>query len=197
MNPQSIANLLIQYRYTILIPAAIIEGPIVAFVSGTLASLGYFNIYVLAVFFFARDMVMDGIYYTLGFFGSRTAFAKRMLQKMDMQEQQLGELRRVWEEHPAKTMFIGKLSYGIAQAFIVVAGVVKMDLRKFFAYGALAAVSQYGVLLAVGYFFGNAFGGTTTAIVENIQYVIAGSTLILGGYYIFRWHIRKKFLNGT
>src|ERR1700679_1112274 len=119
MTTQSIANLIIQYRYAILIPAAIIEGPIVAFISGTLASLGYFNIYVLAVFFFARDMAMDGIYYAAGFFGARTAFAKRMLKKLDMQEQALSDLRRVWEEHPAKTMFIGKLSYGIAQTFII------------------------------------------------------------------------------
>ncbi len=193
MNPQDITHLIIQYRWLILVPAAIIEGPIVAFIAGTLASLGYFNIYVLVAFFFARDMAMDAIYYYSGFFGARTAFAKRMLQKMDMQEKQMDDLRRIWEEHPAKTMFIGKLSYGIAQAFIVAAGVVKMNIKKFFAYGALAAISQYGVLLALGYFFGNAFGGTTTAIVENIQYVIAGGTLILGGYYVFRWHIRQKF----
>jgi len=193
MNPQDIAHLLIQYRYWILVPAAIIEGPIVAFIAGTLASLGYFNIYVLIVFFFVRDMAMDAIFYYSGFFGARTAFAKRMLRKMDMEEEQMNDLRLLWEKHPAKTMFIGKLSYGIAQTFIIVAGVVKMNIRKFFTYGALAAVSQYGVLLALGYFFGNAFGGSMTVVVENIQYVIAGATLILGGYYVFRWHIRKHF----
>ena len=172
MSPQDITHLIIQYRYWILVPLAIIEGPIVAFISGTLAALGYFNIYVLALFFFLRDMGMDAIYYYTGFFGARTRFAKYMLEKIHIDSDGLQKLKLVWERYPAKTMFIGKLSYGIAQAFIVVAGMVHMSLRKFFTYGAMAAVAQYGTLLFVGYFFGNAFGGTTSAIVQNVQYFI-------------------------
>jgi membrane protein DedA with SNARE-associated domain len=90
-------------------------------------------------------------------------------------------------------MFIGKLSYGIAQAFIIVAGMVKMNLRKFFSYGALVAVAQYGTLLILGYFFGNAFGGKLSVIIENLQYVIAGVILVMSGYYIFSWYLRRKF----
>jgi membrane protein DedA with SNARE-associated domain len=193
MNTQNIAHLIIEYRYWILIPLAIIEGPIVAFISGTLASLGYFNLYVLAIFFFVRDMGMDAFYYYSGYFGSQTPFAQNMLQKMKIEEDQLKDLRSIWEEHPARTMFVGKFSYGIAQAFIVVAGVVKMSIRKFFAYGALAALAQYITLLLLGYFFGNAFGGSVSGIIENLQYVIAGATLIISGYYIFRWYVRGKF----
>ena len=169
MNPRDIAHLLVEYRYWILVPLAVIEGPIVAFVSGTLASLGYFNVIVLAAFFFVRDMAMDGIYYSSGYFGAQTAFVQRMLRKMDVRRERIAELRLLWERHPARTMFVGKLSYGIAQAFIVVAGVVKMNLRKFFGYGALAAVAQYGALLLAGYFFGNAFGGDAAVVVQNIH----------------------------
>ena len=194
MSPENITHLLIQYRYLILIPLAIVEGPVVAFVSGTLASLGYFNIYVLGVLFFARDMGMDALYYYSGHFGARTAFIKRMLEKMNVKESHLDELRVMWEEHPARTMFIGKLSYGVAQAFIVVAGVVKMNIRKFFEYGAIVAVAQFGTLLLAGYFFGNAFGGNLAALIGNIQYVLAGAALILALYYIFRWYMRRRFV---
>jgi membrane protein DedA with SNARE-associated domain len=193
MSPHNIASLIIEYRYLVIVPLAIIEGPIVAFVSGTLASLGYFNLYAILVFFFARDMIMDALYYSLGYFGSRTQFAHRMLKRLGVKEEHLKELHVLWDEKPGRTMFIGKFSYGIAQAFIVVAGMVKMELRKFFAYGALAAIAQYFTLILVGYFFGNAFGGRTTILVENLQYVIAGATLIISGYYIFRWYVRRKF----
>jgi membrane protein DedA with SNARE-associated domain len=196
MNPQNIPHLLIEYRYWILVPLAVIEGPIVAFISGTLASLGYFNIYLLALFFFVRDMAMDAIYYYSGHFGARTSFIKKMLGKMNIKEDHLENIRLLWEKHPAKTMFVGKFSYGIAQAFIVVAGVVKMNIRKFFTYGALAAIAQYGMLLLLGYFFGNAFGGSITGIIENIQYVIAGAALLLSIYYLLRWYIGKKFPSG-
>jgi membrane protein DedA with SNARE-associated domain len=193
MNPQNISHLLIEYRYWILIPFAIIEGPIVAFISGTLASLGYFNIFILGGFFFLRDIVMDGLYYCLGYYGSKTKFAKWTLKKMKFHAGHLEELRAIWEKHPMRTMLIGKISYGVAQAFIMVAGMVKMSLRKFFSYGAFAALVQYGTLLCLGYFFGNAFGGKATAIVNNLQYVIAGAALILSAYYIFRWYIGHKF----
>ena len=69
----------------------------------------------------------------------------------------------------------------------------EMSIRKFFAYGALAALVQYITLLLLGYFFGNAFGGSVSGIIENLQYVIAGATLIISGYYIFRWYVRGKF----
>lgn len=138
-------------------------------------------------------MVMDAFYYCLGYFGSRTSLVKYILEKMHAKEEPIDSLRLLWEKHPMRTMFIGKLSYGIAQFFVIAAGIVKMNIRKFFAYGALVAVAQYVVLLLLGYFFGNAFGGNTTAIVENIQYVIAGGILIVSGYYIFRWYISRKF----
>jgi membrane protein DedA with SNARE-associated domain len=193
MSPQHIASLIIEYRYWILVPFAIVEGPIVAFISGTLASLGYFNIFVLMVFFFARDMIMDAAWYYLGYFGYRTAFIKRMLAKMNIQESHIKDVHELWDKYPARTMFIGKLSYGIAAAFVAVAGVVKMSLTKFFSYGALVAVVEYGGLLLVGYFFGNAFGGSLTGIVDNIQYAVAGALALLSTFYILRWWIRKRF----
>lgn len=192
MSLQNIPHLLIEYRYWILIPLSLIEGPIVAFISGTLASLGYFNIFVLILFFFARDMIMDAFYYYLGYFGSRTSLANYILRKLHIKEDNMDSLRSLWEEHPARTMFIGKLSYGVSQFFVIAAGIVKMNIRRFFAYGAMVAVAQYVVLVLLGYFFGNAFGGNATAIVENIQYVIAGATLILSGYYLVRWYISRK-----
>ncbi|HUZ92973.1 MAG TPA: hypothetical protein VNG29_03170 [Candidatus Paceibacterota bacterium] len=192
MSPQSIAHLIIAYRYWILVPLAIVEGPVVAFVAGTAASLGYFNLYALIAVFFVRDMGMDALYYFSGYFGGRTALAKRMLKKIGIREEEIDEVRLLWEKHPARTMFVGKLSYGVAQAFIVAAGVVKMRLRLFFAYGALVAVAQYGTLLLLGYFFGNAFGGNTALIAENIQYVIAGFAVVVSAYYMFRWYLRGK-----
>jgi len=69
----------------------------------------------------------------------------------------------------------------------------KMRLRTFFTYGAIVAVVQFGTLLLVGYFFGNAFGGNTSVIVQNIQYVIAGAIFIVSAYYALSWYVRSKF----
>lgn len=194
MSPEFITEILLQYRYWLLIPLSLIEGPVVAFVAGTLASLGYFNIYFLAVLFFIRDVGLDGVYYAMGYFGGKTAFAERMLKKIGITDDHLGKVHDLWKKRPFTTMFIGKLSYGIASAFIVVAGMVKMPLRTFFKYGAMVAVLEYGSLLVAGYFLGESLGGSIVTVIENVQYVIAVAALAISGYYLFSWYMRKKFL---
>lgn len=194
MSVDFITHILLDYRYWILIPLSLIEGPVVAFVAGTLAAIGYFNIYILAVLFFIRDVGLDGVYYAIGHFGGRTAFAERMLTKIGVTDDHLEKVRLLWVRRPGMTMLIGKLSYGIASAFIVVAGMVKMPLRIFFTYGSLVAVLQYGTLLVAGYFLGASFGGSIVPIINNVQYVLAFAAIAISGYYLLSWRMRKKFL---
>ena len=194
MSIDFITELILQYRYWILVPLSLIEGPVVAFAVGILASLGYFNVYILAAFFFVRDVGLDGVYYATGHFGGRTNFAKRMLTKIGVTTDHLEQVRVLWTKRPGWTMFIGKLSYGIAPALIIVAGMVKMPLSKFFKYGIIVAVLQYGVLLFAGYFLGASLGGNIVQIINNVGYVIAFAAIVISGYYIFSWYMRKKFL---
>ncbi|MHB8660744.1 MAG: DedA family protein [Minisyncoccota bacterium] len=194
MSVNFITQLILQYRYWILIPLSFIEGPIVAFVAGMLASLGYFNMYFLAMLFFVRDVGLDGVYYALGYFGGRTAFARRMLTRIGITPDHLEKVRLLWAKRPAMTLFIGKLSYGIASAFIVVAGMIRMPLRLFFAYGSIVAILQYGTLLFLGYFLGVSLGGNVVRIIDNVQYAVAFVAIAISAYYILTWSMRKKFL---
>ena len=185
-------EMIIHYRYWILIPLSFIEGPIVAFVAGTLASLGYFNPYALAAFFFVRDVSVDLFCYWVGFYGGQTSFVKRLLRRMGVSDAHLEDIRKLWHVHAGKTMFLSKLSYGVAAGFIVVAGMVKMPLKKFIGYGSLMALIHYCLLVFLGYFFGNAFGGTITGILEKIPYVIGGLSIIALAYYFFKRYMSKK-----
>lgn len=194
MSVDFITQLILQYRYWILIPLSFIEGPVVAFVAGTLASVGFFNMYFLAVLFFVRDVGLDAAYYATGYFGGRTAFAERMLTRIGVTDDHLEQVRKLWVNRPGMTMFIGKLSYGIASAFIVVAGMVKMPLRIFFKYGIIVAVLEYGTLLFAGYFLGASLGGNVAQVIDNVQYVIAITAIVISGYYLFSWRMRGKFL---
>ena len=191
MSADQLTQLILEYRWWILIPLSIIEAPVVAFVAGTLAALGYFNIYVLLLFFFARDMVMDAFYYALGYYGGKTAIAQKMLRKIGVAESHLEDIRKLWVKHPGKTMFFGKLSYGIAASFIAFAGTVHMPLKKFFGWGAVVAIAQFGVFLGLGYFFGKSLGDTKN-IIDIIHYVILGLTVAGILYYVLSRHMRKE-----
>ena len=187
-----ILQLIVEYRYWILLPLSFVEGPIVAFFAGTLATAGYFNIWALAGFFLARDVLVDlGCYY-LGYFGGQAPWIQKVIRRFGVTDEHLGEVRMLWHTHPGKTMFLSKLSYGVAAGFIVVAGLVKMDVKKFVTYGSLIAVMHYGSLLMLGYFFGASFGGSITGMLEKVPYVVGGFLTIAMAYYFFKRYMNRK-----
>jgi membrane protein DedA with SNARE-associated domain len=185
-----VTQLIIQYRYLILLPLSFIEGPIVAFFAGTLSAAGYFNIYFLAIFFLVRDVLVDFLCYLIGKFLGRKEFTHRWLNRIHINEEDIENVRYMWHTHPGKTMFFSKLSYGVAAGFIIVAGMVEMPIRKFLAWGTLIAITHYGALLLLGYFFGASFG-SIAGIVENIQYVIGGLIVLGTVYYFVKKSINK------
>jgi len=185
-------QIIVEYRYAILIPLSFIEGPIVAFFAGTLASAGYFNVWALAVFFLARDIIVDFACYMLGYAGGQAAWVTKLLRRMRVTDQHLADIRKLWHAHPGKTMFLSKLSYGVAAGFIVVAGLVRMPLGKFLKYGSIIAVLHYGTLLFVGYFFGATFGGSIVAIIEKIPYVLLALSVLAIAYFAFKKYMTRQ-----
>ncbi|MDE2489283.1 MAG: hypothetical protein KGM24_00440 [Elusimicrobia bacterium] len=188
---------LVEYRWWVLVPLSLWESTVVAFAAGMLASVGCFNIFLLGAFFLARDIALDLAYYALGRYGGETSLARKLLAKLRIGEANIAAVRRRWDSRPARTMLVGKLSYGIAMSFIVAAGLVRMSLRKFVAYGALAAVVQYGALLALGYFSGAASGGSIPGVVRHVQYVLAAGALGLVAFYAFSFYTRGRLLEGA
>jgi len=194
MAADQLAHLIEIYRYWILVPLAFLEGPIVSFIAGTLSSVGYLNAYLSFAILFCRDVIVDTACYALGRFAEHLDFVKRLLAKVGIREEQIHGVRTLWDEHGARTMFLSKLSYGVAAAFLLVAGMVEMPFRKFLQYAALVALVQYGALFLLGYYFGSAFG-TLSRILDNIQYVIAGISLFAVAYYIFKNYMRRRLLH--
>lgn len=189
-----IVSLLLAYRYWVIVPLSIVEGPIVAFVGGTLAATGFLSLWWLIVLFFISDMAKDGFYYALGHYGTKWRLTQKILSKIGVTEEHFKEVRRVWETHPLRTMFFGKIAYGIATGFIVLAGAIEMRLATFFTYGAIVTVLQYGFLLFVGFFFGNVLGATVPHLIQNIQYAIAGIAAFIVLYYLFSMRVKRHAL---
>ena len=194
MSVESLVPLIIEYRYWILIPLSLIEGPIVAFAAGTLSAAGNFNPYFLMVFFVIRALVTDLAYYALGVYAAKTAFVRHLLHKIGVTAEHLEKARALWRDHPGKTMFFGKLSYGIAPSFFVVAGMIRMSLSRFIGYNAIIAVFQYGICLVIGYYFGNAAGGSLVNMISNIQIVIGVVVICLFAFYFIRHYFRNRLL---
>jgi len=52
-------SLLLTYKYLILIPLAVVEGPIITVIAGFLITLGYMNIFLVYLIVIAGDLAGD------------------------------------------------------------------------------------------------------------------------------------------
>ena len=150
---QQIFQFLSHYGYWLMLPLMIVEGPIVTIVSGMLARLGAFNIFIVFGFSVVGDMIGDVIIYWLGYrFGM--AFVRRVGKYMGITENLVLKIEKYFKKHGGKTIFTVKATTGLCFATFATAGIIKMDFKKFLKYSFLGGLAWSGFLVILGYFYG-------------------------------------------
>ena len=154
MHPhRRIFQFLLRYKYQVIFPIAVVEGPIVTVISGILVARGRLSFLPTLAVVFAGDMVSDPALYMLGRFG------RHLMHKLPfirIPAERLKQLERQFEQNPWKTMVVGKLSYGLGTLFVLAAGAARMPARKFLKYMATVDAVKSTLLLLLGFFFGRA-----------------------------------------
>jgi len=189
-----IALILLKYRYLVLIPLAAFEGPLIALVVGFLVSTGVLNLWISYAIMIAGDIVPDSLFYAIGYYGSQTRFVQRMLSKSSLFRDHFPIVEKMWNEHGRKTMFFGKLAYGMALPFLVSAGMVKMPFKKFIRYAIPITLFQYAPIMAIGYFLGNSYMAAAPYL--NYAYLLLGAVVVVlvVGYLIAARYARRKIV---
>ena len=144
-------ELLLTYKYAILIPLSIIEGPIVTVACGFLVTLGVFNPFVVYVVMVIGDIVGDGIIYYIGYSG------KRFLHYFKITEAKLEKAKTYFHENHKKAIIMSKLVHGIGFTGLVAAGASHVPYRRYFKTCALISILQSFIMLTIGIFFGHAY----------------------------------------
>lgn len=191
MEPDHLTQLIIDYRYWIIIPLSFVEGPVIAFVVGTLSAFGYFNPFAAVWIFFAKDMIMDIVFYLLGRYARSTAFVHRLLHKGGIITESTEEFRLQWQSHAFRTMFLAKLPHGFSAAFLAMSGVIEAPWKRFVAYAAVIAVLQYVLLFALGYYFGETLN-LTSSTMTKIQYAVSVIFTVAMVYLGVAWYLRRR-----
>jgi membrane protein DedA with SNARE-associated domain len=176
MSSDAFSPLILAYRYWILIPLAILEGPSVAFVTAALAARGYFNPYVAFWIFIAKDVVIDGAYYYVGQSAATRRLTSAWLAKAHMTSN-IERLRAQWDGHAWRMISVGKFCWGLGPAILATAGIVGVPASSFFVYVASVALLQYSIVFVLGYTFGHAFAAVSTAL-RTVQIIVAMTVII-------------------
>jgi membrane-associated protein len=163
-----IIHLLLTYKYIILIPLSIIEGPIVTVICGFLVTLKFFNPLLVYVIMVAGDIVGDGLIYYIGYSG------KKFLKYFRVTEERLEAAKKYFAENHKKAIAMSKLVHGIGFTGLVAAGASHVPYKRYFLTCAIISIIQSFVMLMLGIFFGHAY----TQIGKYLNYYAAGASVL-------------------
>ncbi len=129
-----------------------LPGDSLLFAAGTFSAIGSFNIWILLFVLWVAAFVGDTVNYWIGHY-----FGQKLIDhpKFPINQKHLQKTHQFYEQHGGKTIFLARFVPVVRTFAPFVAGLGKMDYRKFLSYnisGALVWVFSFTLL---GYFFGN------------------------------------------
>jgi membrane protein DedA with SNARE-associated domain len=148
-----ILSLLLSYRYIFLFPIVTLEGPIITVIAGFFISLGYLNGLIAYAIIVVADLTGDALHYSVGRL-SRYKYAAKIIGFLGINQARLEKVEHHFEQHPQKTLLLGKIAHGIGGIPLVAAGMARMPFCKFIWINLLATLPKSLALLLIGYFFG-------------------------------------------
>lgn len=169
-----ITELFVTYRYALIFPLTVLEGPIVTVIGSFLASQGYLNVYAVYAISVVGDLVGDVLYYGLGRFG-RHGFIDKYGKYLLVPPERVKELEGHFGRHSGKTLVIGKLTHAMGVFVLVSAGIAKVPFGQYLLYNFLPTLPKSLAFVMIGFYFGKAFG----EINSYLEWVAFGGTALV------------------
>lgn len=182
---ENLYTLIATYKYALLLPIAIVEGPIVIIIASFLASLGLMSVVVVYCIGVLGNLTGDVLYYSMGRFGGRK-FLVRYGKRVGVDETKVARLDAHYENHLIKTLVVGKMTEGVGILTILSAGMAKVDFKKFITISVLAEIPKVFIIVCLGYFLGKFY---VTIDIYFKDFAEASFVLVMGvilGYSLYR-----------
>ncbi len=186
-----ITQLLIQYKYLILFPIIVVEGPISTVIAGFLIALKYFHFYAAFLIVVVGDLTGDVLHYALGYWG-RESIINRWGRYIGATPERIRKVESHFDKNTGKTLVFAKIFHGIGGVFLIAAGAAKIPFLKFVWYNFLGTVPKTLILISVGFYFGYAI----SSIKSYLE--LAGTIFVgIGIIAILAWLYFNKDANGN
>ena len=192
MGPAAI-QLVLQYRYFIIFPLVILEGPVVMMATGFLYGLGYFSFVPMFLILVFGDLCGDIIWYSVGYFGGMP-FILRFGKYFSISEEGIARVKVIFQRHHSTILFISKITMGLGFALVtlVTAGLTRVPFGRYLIFNIVGGFIWTGFLLAVGYYLGALY--LTIGRGFEIVTICALILIVLAGLYGFGNYVRKMFV---
>jgi len=193
MSLDQIIVLLTTYKYLILFPIVVVEGPIITVIAGFLTSLGFFNFSLAYAVIVVGDITGDSLYYALAYHG-RYRLIDRWGHYIGLTVERVQKFEHYFEDHSARLIIFGKFAYALEVPFLIGAGLAKVPYRKFLLYTLLPSLPKSLLFLLIGYYFGRSYAKISTYLDYTALGTIALALVLVAVYFIVK-KISKKYSN--
>ncbi len=190
---ETLLQYFIDYRYLVIFLGTFIEGEVVLIAGGFLVYEGHLDFTVLVLLATLAAIVGDNIFYWLGRsqrVGTRHPWAARLLNFIG--EHRLFKGEEFVRRHGGKSVFFIRFFYGLRYAGAMTAGLLGMEIGRFFFFNLIGSFIWAMIIGALGYVFGQSL----EAIAKEVKLAEIGFLLVVAGllaiYILNKRNKRKK-----
>jgi membrane protein DedA with SNARE-associated domain len=173
----------------IFIMGSIIPGETVQVAAGFVSASGVIDPFIVWLFAFSGSFLGGNVSYLLGRRGGRPML-DRYAHVPWMRDRVLGA-EAYFEKHGNKTVFMARWVAGFKNFVPAIAGMTKMNFWWFQLYSFLGALFYTGMLVLLGYFFGQ-YLTLVVDVVQGSGWVALGIVVLIAGYTWYRIRQRRK-----
>lgn len=189
--------LLLEYKYAIMLPVSIIEGPILSMVAGFFIHAGVLALIPSLLVLMLGDLIGDVLWYWLGrSYGH--GFISRFGKYVSITEENISTVQRIFHRYHTPILLFSKLTMGLGfpGATLFTAGLAHVPFWRFMALNTVGQVVWTGLLIAIGYYLGQLYlqiNGVLGVIATAAIIAIVFALLVGFGKYV-RATLTKKTL---
>jgi len=189
-----VVPLLLQYRYRLILPISIVEGPILTIICGFLMRLGYFHFWPLYLIVIFGDLIGDMFWYIVGRYGVSKAMP-RYGRFVGLDKATAAKIAEKFRRNQNKTLLISKMTsgFGFAAVTLTTAGTVKVPLKNFVVMNVIGGAYWSGILIVVGYLVGHLYDRIDAGFRTATLVVV--SLIIIAALYGFHRYMRSRMAN--
>jgi membrane-associated protein len=147
-----------------------LPGDSLLFAAGAFAALGSFNILTLLIILWAAAFLGDTANYWIGHF-----FGQKLIDnpRIPINQDHIDKTQAFYDKHGGKTIFIARFVPIVRTFAPFVAGIGRMDYKKFLIYNLTGGLVWVFTFTLVGFFFGN-----IPSVKENFSIVVIAIVLL-------------------
>ena len=180
ISPSEAMIILEHYKYWLIFPIAVFEGPIIIIISGFLVSLGYLNVIVAYVVLVVADMIGDSLYYLLGKSWRKSLRVKKYTKFLGYDEKSEAFLEEHFRKHK-----------GVGGAVQISSGIANVSYFDFIWFSFVGTSIKVFALMIVGYYLGSSYI-KIDSVLDRVALVVVSISFLLIAYVFINKYAKNK-----